>query len=842
VYVKLVNMPWASIQFPSLALGILRKRVTDEFPDSRTEVVHANLDFLDWITERVGVTPEQHNFCWTSYFTGFSEWIFSSALYGDRHWRNEAFTNLVAGSVGEDMLAMGRQLHALAPEYVAELVGRVLDDGPDVVGFSTTFAQNSAVLAAAKLIKQTAPEVVTVLGGGNCDGPQGAALHRCFPFVDYVNRGEGEVSFTRLLHCLVDKSETADIPGLCWRDAAGTSHANAVSAAPLPASALVTPDYTEYFEQHAKSRAGSWAEPHLVVESSRGCWWGQKHHCTFCGLNGSFMEFRSKSPDEFVAEMCAMAERHEVLNVAVADNILDMNYLQSAVPKLAATGYDFRISYEIKSNMRREQLASLVAAGVYYVQPGIENLSSHVLRLMDKGVSGCHNVRMLRDAESVGLSVAWNYLFGFPGETEQDYDDMMSQFPAIHHLQPPDAATRIAIERFSPYFNRPDLGFDKLRPAAHYTVIYDLPEAELRDMAYVFDTAHRGISSEHGKRLEKAVDIWQHEFAHGQLTQSDLGGSIVLRNTRPGFAWRTLRIEEPWQVAAFRLLDQPHSQKALTSKLLAGGHRMTSDEMSTLLRDWRRSGLVFEDADQIVHVVPYGANQDLMRCVTGEGAQALVPALLHRAGRAPGTDARTTLRCWRGRDPELLEEDDMYLGEVRYADDPAQTASEVVARGGLHVALPGPVGMGHDDRDDVRTLTHVRELTGRGISVDWELDLGPEAGQWQLFSHLYPPRSVAGADGAAILDQWRRSWHMNKCGYRRGEGFIEIVDLRHGTQRRIVMRKTHEEKLASLLRGAPIADFRPEEIEAFIKSGLVHRINTRLWWMPARITRWPVVR
>jgi ribosomal peptide maturation radical SAM protein 1 len=842
VYVKLVNMPWASIQFPSLALGILRKRVTDEFPDSRIEVVHANLDFLDWITERAGVTPEQHNFCWTSYFTGFSEWIFSSALYGDRHWRNEAFANLVAGSVGEDMLALGRQLHALAPEYVAELVGRIVDDGPDVVGFSTTFAQNSAVLAAAKLIKQTAPEVVTVLGGGNCDGPQGAALHRCFPFVDYVNRGEGEVSFTRLLRCLVDKSETADIPGLCWRDAAGTSHANAVSAAPLPASVLVTPDYTDYFEQHAKSRAGSWAEPHLVVESSRGCWWGQKHHCTFCGLNGSFMEFRSKGPDKFVTEMCAMAKRHEVLNVAVADNILDMNYLQSAVPKLAATGYDFRISYEIKSNMRREQLASLVAAGVYYVQPGIENLSSHVLKLMDKGVTGCHNVRMLRDAESVGMSVAWNYLFGFPGETEQDYDDMMSQFPAIHHLQPPDAATRIAIERFSPYFNRPDLGFDKLRPAAHYAVIYDLPEAELRDMAYVFDTAHRGISSEHGKRLEKAVDIWQHEFAHGQLTQSDLGGSILLRNTRPGFAWRTLRIEEPWQVAAFRLLDQPHSHKALTSKLLAGGHCVTSDEVLTLLRDWRGAGLVFEDADQIVHVVPYGANQDLMRCATGEGVQALVPALLQSPGRALGTAARTSLRCWRGRDPEVLEEDGMYLGEVQYADDPAQTASEVVARGGLHVALPGPAGIGHDDRHDVRTLTHVRELTGRGISVDWELDLGPEAGQWQLFSHLYPPRSVAGADGAAILDQWRRSWHMNKCGYRRGEGFIEIVDLRHGTQRRILMRKAHEEKLASLLRGAPVADFRPEEIEAFIRSGLVHRINTWLWWMPSRITRWPVVR
>jgi hypothetical protein len=188
----------------------------------------------------------------------------------------------------------------------------------------------------------------------------------------------------------------------------------------------------------------------------------------------------------------------------------------------------------------------------------------------------------------------------------------------------------------------------------------------------------------------------------------------------------------------------------------------------------------------------------------------------------------------------------MYLGEVEFADDPAQTASDVVARGALHVGLPGPVVIGHGDpicaRDNVRALTQVRELTGRGISVDWELDLGAEAGQWQLFSHLYPPRSLAGTDGAAILDRWRRSWHMNKCGYRRGEGFIEIVDLRRGTQRRIVMRKTHEAKLASLLKGAPLSDFHQEEIESFIKSGLVHRVNTLLWWMPARITRWPVVR
>lgn len=85
----------------------------------------------------------------------------------------------------------------------------------------------------------------------------------------------------------------------------------------------------------------------------------------------------------------------------------------------------------------------------------------------------------------------WNYLFGFPDETEEDYDSVIDQLPAIHHLAPPNGVTRVAIERFSPYFNRPELGFGDLRPAAHYAVIHDLSESELRDMAYVFDAAHQ---------------------------------------------------------------------------------------------------------------------------------------------------------------------------------------------------------------------------------------------------------------------------------------------------------------------------------------------------------------
>src|SRR5260370_1218420 len=110
---------------------------------------------------------------------------------------------------------------------------------------------------------------------------------------------------------------------------------------------------------------------------------------------------------------------------------------------------------------------------------------SRVLRLMDKGVTGCQNVRLLRDAETVGMNMNWNYLYGFPGETDADYTAVLDQFPALHHLIPPTNPTRVQVERFSPYFDRPELGFGPPRPAAHYRFIYDLPETELADLVYL---------------------------------------------------------------------------------------------------------------------------------------------------------------------------------------------------------------------------------------------------------------------------------------------------------------------------------------------------------------------
>ena len=49
------------------------------------------------------------------------------------------------------------------------------------------------------------------------------------------------------------------------------------------------------------------------------------------------------------------------------------------------------------------------------------HLSTHVLKLMRKGTSMLQNLRLLKWCRYYGIEVAWNLIWGFPGETEEDY-------------------------------------------------------------------------------------------------------------------------------------------------------------------------------------------------------------------------------------------------------------------------------------------------------------------------------------------------------------------------------------------------------------------------------------
>ena len=77
--------------------------------------------------------------------------------------------------------------------------------------------------------------------------------------------------------------------------------------------------HDDYVAQFGASSLTAVETPTLALETSRGCWWGQKHHCTFCGLNGEDMQYRSKSGPRAREELDFLVDRHANRLVHVVD-------------------------------------------------------------------------------------------------------------------------------------------------------------------------------------------------------------------------------------------------------------------------------------------------------------------------------------------------------------------------------------------------------------------------------------------------------------------------------------------------------------------------------------------
>lgn len=527
---------------------------------------------------------------------GIGDWIFTGALHEPGFGVAEFRRHIEPRSVNVGRAFEMRE-HAI--EFADLATAEILAAEPAVVGFSTTFMQNVPSLAVAARIKRARPDVVVVFGGGNCDGPMGAALHRNFPFIDFVVRGEAEMIFPALLDRVESGAALSDLPGVCWwRD--GVSVANPDHRSPLPPGRLPVPDYDDWFEHVAASPVEGAIEPTLMLESSRGCWWGEKHQCTFCGLNGSLIQFRSKPATQFVSELTDLVRRHRCLDITMVDNIIDSRYFANVLPELAKLDWDLRIHYEVKSNLTAPQIEALVAGHVAHVQPGIESLSTRALQLMDKGVHAVRNVRTLREGVSHHLTVSWNFLYGFPGETDDDYLPVIEQLPALIHLPPPSGASKIVLHRFSPNFDRPELGFAERRPAAHYSHVYRLPEHELADLCYEFDTTYAGIGASTVTKLERAIDAWTAGHHDSTLLRVDLPEHLLIMDRRHGWPERDHVIADPVLRAAYDELETGRTIDGVQARLVRSGHDITLDQLRQWAADLSRAGLLFAESGRLV--------------------------------------------------------------------------------------------------------------------------------------------------------------------------------------------------------------------------------------------------
>lgn len=574
LHVALVNMPWALSDRPSIQCGLLKAGL--EAAGHTVDVHYLNLALAaDLGADRylqIAEMPAERTLM-------LGEWLFTVAAFGtpgDEQSYRAAFTDAVdkaCADLGLTFEELCELREVWLPQWLEKALGDIDWPRYDLVGFTSTFEQNVAALAAAARVKQAAPAVPTVFGGANLDGEMGLEFVRRFPDIDYVVTGEGDLALPRLAAALSAGTSALGLPGVAARVSDGTVR----TSPPVQAremDALPLPDFTDYFRQLERlgRRTVLGDRPvHLIVELSRGCWWGEKHHCTFCGLNALGMTYRSKSPRRAVDEVVSLASASRNLVVDTVDNILDMRYLDTFCDELAGLGYDLSMFFEVKANLSPEQLRRLRAAGVTRIQPGIESLSTRVLRIMDKGTDMLINVRLLKWARYHRIAVGWNILTGFPGETDADYVGQAEIMPALHHLAPPLGFGELWMERFSPYFTSPPAQFSHIRPRRAYEFVYPVPDIDLAKIAYFFDhTADSQVSPHAVATLAAAVQAWRDRW------QSGRSGPSLYYQRGPGWirivdsrgARRSERYLDGWKATAFHMCgNSPRTVAGLRSRL-----------------------------------------------------------------------------------------------------------------------------------------------------------------------------------------------------------------------------------------------------------------------------------
>lgn len=618
--IALVNMPFVSLALPAIGLTQLQSVVKNRFKDQVDIDIHyVNQDFSQYVGvdlyEVVAGSGESHN-------SGLGDWFFRQMAFPYAEDNTESYfrryyplhdekNRMYKHVVQEKRAGLEKCLDRLITKYRLDQV--------DLVGFTSMFTQNVACFAMARRIKARNPRVITVMGGANCESPMGQEIIKNVDCVDFVFSGPGLLSLPRFVgYCLNQEFEKCHtINGVLSRANCSIPRPQATLGKPaqvsemgdeLSVDELIDLDYEPFLNSIDQNFPDKKIAPIILFETSRGCWWGEKAHCTFCGLNGLSMAYRAMEPETAIKQFQAVFTHYpRSLRFQCVDNIMPKSYVKQVFPFID-TPPDVTIFYEVKADLSEDDMQVLSKARVKAIQPGIESLATSTLKLMKKGTTAFQNITFLKHCVTYGILPEWNLLIGFPGEQEDVYKKYVRDIPLLAHLPPPNGVFPVRFDRFSPYFNQAKQYGLELHPVDYYKLTYPFSDQSLADLAYYFNDTN--IGAEYFTHMVKWIGkirevfgVWEDKWRDKDhlslpaLFFKQKGKTSVIYDSRDGAAVEHLI--DATGTELLNLLNKPRRLNDLASELGSSSHLDIAQEMAKLI-DKR---LIFQEGDKYLSLV-----------------------------------------------------------------------------------------------------------------------------------------------------------------------------------------------------------------------------------------------
>lgn len=485
--------PFSLVDLPCLGVEILQNIARTK--NVKASILYANLLFAEYIS------VEKYQYVTSklmSLYDLIGERIFVKAAYANMPEMGCNFQKHT-DDVIKNFFEGQYNISSMATEWVEFLSKKISQLPVKLVGITTGHQQTNAAIALINHIKDQNQKIVTFMGGSACDGDLAEGIVSLSENIDYVFSGESEIGFARFLD------------GYLSQDLPSEKIIRSEYLANLDDITIDDKTYNDYSWQY-RLLNGDNAPIALLYETSRGCWWGEKHKCAFCGVNGWNKHYRSKTEDKIIQDITTLLNNHKtVCHIQMVDTLMPRKFSNTLLATLKEMLGDATLFYEQRADLTLNQVVDLKLSGVKYTQVGIEALSTELLKKVNKGIDAKQNINFLRWARSVGMIIGWNLLSEIPNDKCEDWETVLSLIPYITHLNPPLQVRPVEVVRFSPYFERPsEFSVKSMKPYEIYEEIFP-KDSRIDKLAWLYKADFESESKhdlELNKRIQAVINEW----------------------------------------------------------------------------------------------------------------------------------------------------------------------------------------------------------------------------------------------------------------------------------------------------------------------------------------------
>ena len=298
-----------------------------------------------------------------------------------------------------------------------ELIDKVLEYGPDIIGVSAMTHEVSRVAEFAGFMKNKL-NVPVVIGGCHVTALPVETLEE-FTVFDFGVIGEGEKVVVALVDAIVSgTNDFSEVDGVVWRNNSeivqNKAQASLVGAdlEDIPVEAL-----SQYYTEGKAALAAK--DKYYVIFSSRGC----PYSCAFC-MHVLGQNVRYRSIDSVIVEMKYAIEHYGAHTFDFADEVFLFN--NDRTRQLLQAFIDEGLADKVKwsgltrANLVTDDLIALAKkAGCFKLEMGVESGDEQILININKKIT----VDQVRNAVSIikkyDIDLGTYYILGHPGETRE---------------------------------------------------------------------------------------------------------------------------------------------------------------------------------------------------------------------------------------------------------------------------------------------------------------------------------------------------------------------------------------------------------------------------------------